>query len=215
VTFPSGAIVILDAGCCCATEWDELNAFPFVDFRQHLPMKIQGQPLRNTSTSLFPLRRGDGDPLMLALRPLSLGFHQRLRRRGIVPPVPPTRIARDSQGRPIRDAQGQAVVIADRHSTEYLQDVERYHHQVALLSVVESLQGDPNISFETIPPATDDPAAWRSYCDALSAELDEAGFAAGDLLVICREICRLSNLIDVDLAAAQRNFSSATKGTPD
>lgn len=178
-------------------------------------MKIQGQPLKNTSTSLFPLRRGEGEPLMLTLRPLSLGFHQRLRRRGIVPPVPPTRIARDSQGRPLRDAQGQAVVMTDRHCSEYLQEVERYHHQVALLSVVESLQGDPGITFETVPPANSDPDAWRSYCDALAAELDEAGFAAGDLIVLCREVCRLSNLIDVDLSAAQRNFSFAAKVTPD
>lgn len=178
-------------------------------------MKIQGQPLKNTSTSLFPLRRGEGEPLLLTLRPLSLGFHQRLRRRGIVPPVPPTRIARDSQGRPLRDAQGQAVVMTDRHCSEYLQEVERYHHQVALLSVVESLQGDPGITFETVPPVNSGPDAWRGYCDALAAELDEAGFAAGDLIVLCREVCRLSNLIDVDLSAAQRNFSFAAKVTPD
>ncbi len=150
--------------------------------------------------------------MLLRLQPLPLGFHQRLRRRRIHPPVPPVKIARDAAGKPLRDAQGSAVTLADVQQPDYLAACERYHQRVAVLSLAEALRGDETIELETVPPVESATQGWEDYADALFAELEQAGFAAGDLVLLCREICRLSNLIDDHLRVAQGNFSSAANG---
>jgi len=177
-------------------------------------MKYHGQSLQNLSFSLFQLPRGQHDPLVLCLRPLPLGFHQRLKHRGIQLPVPPIKIARDSAGRPLRDSQGQAMTLLDQQDADYLAALDRYHRCVAVLSVVESLQGDSQIDFETSCPASTAESDWMRYADLIFQELEEAGFTAGDLILLCREICRLSNLIDDHLLQARQNFSPSAAASP-
>ncbi|WP_437194547.1 hypothetical protein [Planctomicrobium sp. SH527] len=141
---------------------------------------------------------------------MPLSFHQRLRDRGIVAPFPPVKVSRDSNGKPMRDGQGQVLTISDTRNSEYLKEVDRYHRVVAVLSVVEALQADPDVSFETSIPV--DPAGieeWWQYADGVFLEMEQAGFAAGDLILLCREICRLSNLVDDHLMVAQSSFSQS------
>ncbi|MCA9081441.1 MAG: hypothetical protein KDA58_12835 [Planctomycetaceae bacterium] len=178
-------------------------------------MLLHNQPLRPTQlTTPCVLRRAAGDQLTLQLRPLPLGFHRRLRERNIVPPAPPLRVARDSNGRPIKDTQGHAVTLSDPHRPEYLAQLEAYHHRVAILSLAEALSDDPEIRFETLCPndAANTTASdqWLAYADALAEELETAGFTAGDLIRLCQEICRLSNLFDDHIQTQAANFSSAT-----
>jgi hypothetical protein len=171
-------------------------------------MKLSGRPVQNLFVSRYQLPRGTGEPLTLQLRPLPLGFHQRLRNRGIVTPLPPLKIARDSGGKPLRDAQGMVLTLTDQRQPEFLAEVNRYHQCVAVLSVVEALAGDPAISFETTPPGEAATAeTWRNYAESIFSELEQAGFTAGDLVLLCREVCRLSNLIDEQLTAVQASFS--------
>lgn len=177
-------------------------------------MNIHGQPLSNPSTSIFQLRRGHLEPLVLQLRPLSLGFHQRLKERGFHLPLPPLKIARDSTGKPLRDAQGQLLTQPERQDPEYLAALDDYHQSVAVLSVVESLRGSSEVTFETPVPRTNDAAEWREYARLVFTEMEAAGFVAGDLILLCREICRLSNLIEDHLAAARQNFSSSPASSP-
>jgi len=173
-------------------------------------MKFAGQPLQNSYVSSFTLPRSNGEPLTLQLQPLSLGFHSRLRSRGILPPVPPLKVARDSHGKPLRDGQGMAITQTDSHNSDYLMELENYHQRVAVLTVVESLQVDPNITFDAVPPGDDSHGhAWKNYADAIFHELEQAGLTAGDLVLLCREICRLSNLLDQHLSTAQASFSHA------
>jgi len=172
-----------------------------------LLMKLNGQPLHNASFSFFQLRRGCQDPLVLRLQPLSLGFHQRLKMRGILAPQPPVRIARDANGKPLRDASGQVLTQSDRQDKTWLRALDHYHQQVAVMSVVESLQGEAQIRFETVPPVMDSDDGWLEYADSVFHELETAGFVAGDLILLCREICRLSNLLDDHLTNARQNFS--------
>ncbi|QDU41038.1 hypothetical protein Mal4_54030 [Maioricimonas rarisocia] len=171
-------------------------------------MQIAGcQPATNV-TRTITLPRGDGSTLNLTIQPLSLGFHRRLRERGIVAPAPPRRVARDAAGRPIRDESGLAVMLADDHDPQFLAEIEQYHQRVALLAIPEALAADPQVRFEAQAPSSDAAAAaWMRYADDLNAELEAAGFTTGDLVRLCTEICRLSNLLDEQLTAAQAGFS--------
>lgn len=176
-------------------------------------MTIDGARLSGGGTRAVTLPRADGSSVSLSLSPLPLGFHGRLRRRGIVPPRPPVRVARDSSGKPVRDEAGLAVMTADREDGEYLNNVEDYHRRVAVLSVEESLQEDGSVEFASERPAGDEAGgAWSRYADLLFAELEAARFAAGDLVMLCEEIARLSNLIDGDVTRARADFSSGGRG---
>lgn len=168
-------------------------------------MKLNGQSLNSSFTQTFSLPRPQGEPLVLRLRPLPLGFHQRLRRRGLTPPVPPAKVARDSSGKILRDSTGQVVTHADETQVEFLNAVELYHQRVAVLSIAESLRDDPRLSFETPCPSSD--AGWPEYADALFLEMESSGLTTGDLVRLCREICRLSNLLNAHCEMEQGNFS--------
>lgn len=177
-----------------------------------LPMKLHGQPVPvQTHTTTVVLQRPNGETLSLKLRPLPLGFHRRLRERGLNSPAPPTRVGRDAQGRPLRDQHGLAISISDPHNPEYVCQLEQYHQRVAVLSIAEALSADPDLQLETpIPATTASSADWTAYADAVAAELESAGFTAGDLIRICDAICRLSNLIDDHIVGETANFSSAS-----
>ncbi|MBT4865343.1 MAG: hypothetical protein HON53_09515 [Planctomycetaceae bacterium] len=169
-------------------------------------MLINGQPDHNSFTKPVALPRPDGSSLHLLLSPLPLGFHSRLRKNGIVQPHPPTRVARDSSCQPIRDKQGLAVLRTDEHDTGFVDELELYHQRVAVLVLAESLRADTNIKFETSPPESSDD--WREYADHLYRELQQAGWTAGDLILLCDEISRLSNMLTDHIEETQENFSS-------
>lgn len=168
-------------------------------------MKLNGQQLSQEITHHFSLSRPSGTILEFTLTPLRLGFHQRLRQRSIILPAPPTKIARDSSGKPLKDNSGKALIVPDATNAQHQNEVELYHQRVAVLSLVESLRTDPNIEFETPVPTSSD---WTTYADDIFTELESAGFSAGDLIHLCQEVCRISNLLDQHLTSAQANFST-------
>ena len=173
-------------------------------------MRVRGQELAGVGAQRVSLVRGDGTTLPLLVRPLPLGFHRRLRSFGLVPPQPPVRVAREAGGSPLRDAQGHAVTLRDESDAAYLAAVELYHQRVAVLAVAESLKSDPEVEFVSRPPgeSVSEASAWTGYADALFAELEAAGFTAGDLTQLCGLICRMSRLLDEHLRDARGNFSS-------
>jgi hypothetical protein len=178
-------------------------------------MRIQGVTAE-TYSRVIVLPREGGTDWTFTIQPLPLGFHRRLRTRGVTPPSPPTRVARDSAGKALRDEQGQAVLAGDVQDAEYLADLELYHQRVAVLAVEEALRADAAVTFAARRP--DEGAAthprgesrspWCVYADALYQELEEAGFTAGDLVLLCQEVCRLSNLTGEHLQKARGSFSS-------
>lgn len=176
-------------------------------------MRVRGQELTAIGAQRVSLVRGDGSTLPLLVRPLPLGFHRRLRSMGLVPPQPPVRVARDAGGAPLRDAQGHAVRLRDDGDPAYLAAAELYHQRVAVLAVAEALQGDPDVEFASRPPVemgnSSESNAWTGYADALYAELEQAGFTAGDLTQLCGFVCRMSRLLDEHLREARGNFSAA------
>ncbi len=169
-------------------------------------MRIDGQPLGTSFCKRFMLRRPDGGQLALTLSPLPLGFHERLRDHGIQPPTPPFRLARDADGRPIKDRDGLVVRYLDEHDADYLRQRERYHRRVAVLAVAEALKADPHVHFDNTP--SDEVSDWSPVADALWKEFEQAGFTAGDLALLCEEVCRLSNLLSDHVRESQANFSS-------
>lgn len=164
----------------------------------------------HTAPVPFQLPRPAGPPLILQLRPLPLGFHEQLHARGLTPPLPPSRVARDSSGRPLRDESGNALLLSDTNSPAFLQARELYHQRVAVLVVYESLRADDSITFDTPPPPehTTDSTRWADFADSLYRELQQAAFTAGDLILICQEVCRLSNLLEDHLRQAHASFFS-------
>jgi hypothetical protein len=168
-------------------------------------MRIRGVEQQQVYTRLCELPRPDGEVLALTMSPLPLGFSRRLREYGLWPPIPPSRVARDAGGRPVRDERGQALTVGDDRDPEYRRDLELYHQRVAVLSVLESLRDDSNISFEAPRPAGN--TGWIEYADAVHAEMESAGFTAGDLVHLCSFACRMSNLAGGHLREAQEHFS--------
>lgn len=175
-------------------------------------MHIKGLQPRGCYSSVCELRRPGGGTIALRMQPLRLGFARSLRERGIVPPEPPLRVARDSSGRPLRDERGQAVMTAAESDSGYARAVELYHQRVAVLAVVESLEADAEVTFSAQPPAGND--GWAEYADSVYAEMEAAGFTAGDLVHLCAYACRLSNLAGDHLRDSVRGFSeSRQEGT--
>jgi len=170
--------------------------------------------LSNNSQRVIQIPRPSGEPLTLTLQPLSLGFHRRLRSRGILPPQAPRKIARDSAGKPLRDELGLAVMTTDDRHPDYLNELDLYHQRVAVLAIVESLQADPQVTFDTSVPTSSDTIAWTQYADAIFDEMEAAGLTAGDLAHLSNWTCRLSNLIEGDLQRATANFSSVPPAAP-
>ena len=169
--------------------------------------------LTPSSARVIQLPRSGSEPITLSMQPLSLGFHRRLRGRGVVPPQSPRKVARDSAGKPLRDESGLAVMTTDDRDADFLNQLDLYHQRVAVLAIVESLTADPQITFTALPPTTNAPEAWTRYADSLFDEMEAAGLTAGDLALLSNWTCRLSNLIESDIQQATANFSSP--GLPD
>lgn len=167
--------------------------------------------LTPSSARVVQLPRLGGEPITLAMQPLPLGFHRRLRGRGVVPPQPPRRVARDSSGKPLRDESGLAILTSDDSDADYLNQLDLYHQRVAVLGIVESLKSDSQVTFASHPPSTNSAEAWCLYADSLFDEMESAGLTAGDLALLSHWTCRLSNLIDGDMQGASRNFSQAVR----
>lgn len=175
-------------------------------------MRIDGQDATWRTTVTVRLPRPEGDGPLLLLSPLPLGFARALREHQVRAPQAPQRVARDPQGRPLRQANGQAVVLADEQDGDYLAEREAYQQRVAVLAVVTGLRHDPSVAFETSP--ADHPDDWRPYADRLYAELEAAGWSAGDLVWLTTQLAKLSNLLDSQLAEASADFSSGVVAAP-
>ncbi|QDU78977.1 hypothetical protein Pla110_06810 [Polystyrenella longa] len=168
-------------------------------------MKIKGAAEQNDFAAEVLLPRPGGESLRLRIRPLPLGFQRRLQEHGLEMPLPPRRVARDSNGKPLRDERGDAVFSVNEQDRDYRLAIDLFHQRVAVLIVAEGLQGDPDVEFESKPPEGAE-SDWCAYADTLYQELEAARFRAGDLLYLCQEIGKLSNLFDQHVEQSERRF---------
>jgi len=173
-------------------------------------MKLNGEICRERFCRRVELPRADGSSLALTVSPLRLGFHRRLRRRGIFPPRKPTRVARDSSGKPLRDAQGLAVLMPDAENADYLAELDQYNQRVAAMVIVEGLRDDETIEFETAKPT--EAGDWPAFADAINTELESAGWSIGDVATLCDHIFRVSNLLDEHVRETTENFTPPAGG---
>ena len=181
-------------------------------FPKSILMKHHGLPLTNQYTKTVALPRPEGLEFTVTIQPLPLGFHTQLAKHHIIPPSPPTRIARDNQGKPIRDEQGLAILVPDQQTPEFLTESEQYHQRVATLIIYQALKADSALEFETPPPTTED---HRIFADHLFAELQAAGWTSGDMIFLCQQIAELSNLSDKQLQQSHDHFfSTHNKASP-
>lgn len=165
-------------------------------------MKRDGKCVQESYTQVFPLPRPDGSVWALRLSPLPLGFFRKIRDRGIIPPKPPIQLMKDSAGRPMRDAQGEILTRLDPNDPEYINALETYQRRVAMLMIAESLREEPSIEFESRPTGD----SYVDYADGLHEEFERAGLSLGDVLLLCEEISRLSQLLPRHLEGTRRDF---------
>lgn len=175
-------------------------------------MRRQGETIQQDYRQTVLLPRPDGSAWSLVLQPLRLGFPQLLKERGLHIPTAPVTLVRDSQGRPIRDADGQAVTHRNEQDGDHVLAVERYHQRLATLMVWEALQADEAIEFDTAPPAEE--GDWLAFADEILNELIQAGFTAGDLIWLCEQVAVLSNLAGEHLRQARGHFFPAGEAKP-
>lgn len=181
-------------------------------------MQFLDQSASSVPTARVRLPRPDGDGPWLTISALPLGFLRQLRQHQVCLPTAPLRAARDSEGRVLRDPQGQVSVHADERDPGHQAALELYHQRMAVLAVHSGLRGDHQVRFETLPESY--PTDSNAFADRLLEELEEAGWSAGDLRWLCEQICRLSNLLpDAVRGAGARFFSVASPreanvGTP-
>ena len=146
---------------------------------------------------------------VVSVRPLPLGVHRRLLERGVVPPQPPQRVCRDSQGRVMRDERGLAVVDESPHEPRYLAERARYDERVAALLLAESLVNPAAVFDEWPTPPTASSSRsghaaddWLAYADAVLASLGRSDVTAGDFLRLCEAMQHVSGLSGASLDAA-------------
>lgn len=174
-------------------------------------MRLGGRELREEYRRTVLLPRPDGSTWALTIRPLRLGFSQWLRERGIVPPTAPVKPMRDSQGRLMRDAEGLVLMQRDEADAAHALALDGYHQRLATLLVWEALRDDATLEFASQPPEAG--GDWRDFADALTSELAEAGFTAGDILWLCEEIAALSNLAGSHAEGGQGRFFGGVTAT--
>jgi hypothetical protein len=172
-------------------------------------MRMHGQTVTGDYRKGVLLPRPDGSVWALTLTPLRLGFQQWLQTQGVLPPRVPTRLVRDAQGRVQRDAEGQVLLQRDDQDADYLCQMQRYHQRVATLMFWEAIKQDPQIEWGVLPPESSAGSEWCDFADALMAEMEQAGFLAGDLLWLCEQILQLSHLAGQHLQEQQQSFSRA------
>jgi hypothetical protein len=175
-------------------------------------MKYDGVTLKQNWSREVILPRPDGTAWTFRLIPLSLGFPQLLRERGIITPAAPLKLSRHDGGRLQRDAQGKVCAERDEQHAGYLLEMERYHHRVALMAIWEALREDTHWEFEAPAPAGLE--GWIDFLNQLSNELDSAGFSLGDIIWLCDQINQLSRLSGTHLQEAQQRFFSTELTIP-
>ena len=170
-------------------------------------MKLHGQTLVARPRKTVLWRRMDGSEHELTLTALPLAFGTWLRERGIIQPDPPVRVARDAQGKPIRDAQGQAVVTEDRHDRDYLLRLEAYQQRLAMLVLWQATRDESQLTWET--PTPDVHGDWLSFADDLFEELEQAGVTMGEVTWLCEEATSHSSLVTQAVADRRADFFPA------
>jgi hypothetical protein len=170
-------------------------------------MKLHGKVLRGRGVKVLLWRRGDGGEHEVTVTALPLGFGVWLRQKGIVQPEVPVRVARDAQGKPMRDASGQAVVREDRSDASYVASVEQYQQRLAMLVLWQGLKDDPQVSWETVEPAVD--GDWVAFADQLFEELEQAGVTMGEVVWLCEEITNFTNQVTLRVEETRADFFPA------
>ncbi len=152
-------------------------------------MKIHGERVGGRARTVVLWKLPAGGEVELSVSALPLGFACQLRRRGVVMPVVPVRVARDKEGRPLKDGAGLAVPMEDRGDCGYMEAVERYHQRVAMLVLYEGLRGNAHWQWECVEPG--EGGDWCRFADALFEELETAGVTLGEVVWLCETITAL------------------------
>lgn len=169
-------------------------------------MRVDGVAFDGRFLKKVKLPRDGGESIELTLQPLPLGFHRQLKLRGISQPCPPRKVARGSDGRPMRDDDGLAVLMADIDDEKYLDAMEEYHQRVAVMVVWEALKADDRIEFDSDVPG--DNGNWVEFVDSVWNEIQQAGWTAGDLIWLCDQVSSMSNLSGDHLRKSRADFFS-------
>jgi hypothetical protein len=137
--------------------------------------------------------RPEGGDIIIWVQAVGLGFEEKAEQ--VFPtPVAPTRFARDSRGRLMKDPETHRVVTEPDETPAYKEAVSTCQRRQMML-LLERAIDDPDWSFEaTHPGDLADKAAIAEYYDKLFEEFQKAGFTLGDLTIIVQKVMTISNM---------------------
>ena len=153
-------------------------------------MRIDGVDMaRDTMEVKLPRRKGED--VVLEIVALPLGFNDVMNRELIEPRPPQKGWAKDAKGSTVRDGKGLPIPDYQLDDPAYL-EAERLHRRRSnVLMIAEALSKDKKVHFDAKREAFE---STEAYCDALYDEMLAVGFSLGDMMILIREITRVSNI---------------------
>ena len=166
-------------------------------------MLLKGQKVSALAHGEVRIPRGDGDPIILQVQALPLGYEEEAEK--LFPsPTPPLTYAEDRRGKIMRDpATRKPITIRNLEDPDYKVAVRATSRLQMMFFVHAALKNDPNLEFESIED--EDP---KTRFTSLFQEFQAAGFSVGDLRLIVDTVMELSNLRGEDIQEAKEAFLS-------
>ena len=165
-------------------------------------MKIKGTS-RGLNRRTVVIPRDDNNHIHLQVEALRAGFTDEINKR-LPDPVPPSKgVAVDRDGKILYDEKGRARQFADTSNPEYRAAAAENNRRQFSLYVVEALQIDQNVTFETKRESCANDA---DFADKIYQELVDWGFSEGDVALLVNEIMKASNFDEEQLREARSAF---------
>lgn len=155
--------------------------------------------MRKESVELIPGK-------IVTINSLPYDFHQVMMEK-LPSPVAPLRAVKDEHGQPIyRDKKSKRVeTVHDDGDPEYKRRVAAVTLRQTAYLVYHGTVNGGSFQWEANP----DGMSVNEFCDAINAELREAGVGQGYILRLIKAIMDISGFGDEQIEAAQASFLSA------
>jgi hypothetical protein len=161
-------------------------------------MKVGGKASIVRNSKAITLKSGE-DSITLTLTAVPLGWRERVQKiKAFALPEPPREPIKGANGKIQRGEDGLAIVATKDNDPDYLAKLAEIGGRLRALKVFETLRFDPNVSFESKEPTTEDDAEWAAFCDSLISEFRSFGLTGEELAFIDEVGNTLSSRIDME-----------------
>ena len=161
-------------------------------------MKIAGHDKLGHAQQIVLLKRGD-KTIELRLTALPIGYYRAMLAELPEPQSVRTGIAKDAKGNRLRDPDTDELLFETNANSPALKAMrDEWQNRASAYRIALGLRDDPNVKFEATPGS-----GLPAYCDAILAELAEAGFGERDLYELNLATMALSSDVQTATDAAK------------